>query len=180
MPSNVETFVCVLCHVSCAVSCAVLLQEFVTQASGQLVGLYAELIGAVLPNISHPNRDIQVRQHYTPLNTLHLWSALTKACYTYVLPLILRFGYKGRFFTFCCFPPRPSPPPYTHNTHSTHATINQPTNTQAVAKEANAALLNLQPSSELPVKVEVAPVLAIISRELRSEQEPTHLEALRW
>jgi hypothetical protein len=39
--------------------CAVL-QEFVTQASGQLVGLYAELIGAVLPNISHPNRDIQV------------------------------------------------------------------------------------------------------------------------
>ncbi len=51
---------------------------------------------------------------------------------------------------------------------------------QAVAKEANAALLNLQPSAELPVKVEVAPVLAIISRELRSEQEPTHLEALRW
>lgn len=85
------------------------LQEFVTQASGQLVGLYAELIGAVLPNISHPNKDIQ-----------------------------------------------------------------------AVAKEANAALLNLQPSAELPVKVEVAPVLAIISRELRSEQEPTHLEALRW
>jgi hypothetical protein len=81
----------------------------VTQASGQLVGLYAELIGAVLPNISHPNKDIQ-----------------------------------------------------------------------AVAKEANAALLNLQPSAELPVKVEVAPVLAIISRELRSEQEPTHLEALRW
>lgn len=80
-----------------------------TQASGQLVGLYAELIGAVLPNISHPNKDIQ-----------------------------------------------------------------------AVAKEANAALLNLQPSAELPVKVEVAPVLAIISRELRSEQEPTHLEALRW
>jgi hypothetical protein len=33
----------------------------VTQASGQLVGLYAELIGAVLPNISHPNKDIQVR-----------------------------------------------------------------------------------------------------------------------
>lgn len=51
---------------------------------------------------------------------------------------------------------------------------------QAVAKEANAALLNLQPSAELPAKVEVAPVLAIISRELRSEQEPTHLEALRW
>lgn len=53
-----------------------------TQASGQLVCLYADLIGAVLPNISHPNRDIQ-----------------------------------------------------------------------AVAKEANAALLNLQPSAELPAKV---------------------------
>lgn len=37
------------------------LQEFVQQASGQLVGLYAELIGAVLPNISHSNKDIQVR-----------------------------------------------------------------------------------------------------------------------
>jgi hypothetical protein len=35
------------------------LQEFVEQASGALVGLYAELIGAVLPNISHPNPDIQ-------------------------------------------------------------------------------------------------------------------------
>lgn len=49
-----------------------------------------------------------------------------------------------------------------------------------VSKEANAALLNLQPVAELPVKVDVAPVLAIISRELRSEQEPTRLEALRW
>jgi hypothetical protein len=51
---------------------------------------------------------------------------------------------------------------------------------QAVAQDANAALLNLQPSAELPVKVDVAPVLAIISRELRSELEPTRLEALRW
>jgi hypothetical protein len=49
-----------------------------------------------------------------------------------------------------------------------------------VSKEANAALLNLQPYAEQPVKVEVGPVLAIISRELRSEQEPTRLEALRW
>eukprot|EP00775_Hariotina_reticulata_P005343 gene5343-5580_t len=85
------------------------IKEFVEQASGQLVGLYPELIGAVLPNISHPNKDIQ-----------------------------------------------------------------------QVSKEANAALLNLQPVAEVPVKVEVAPVLAIISRELRSEQEPTRLEALRW
>jgi hypothetical protein len=38
---------------------ALCLQEFVEQASGALVGLYAELIGAVLPNISHPNPDIQ-------------------------------------------------------------------------------------------------------------------------
>jgi hypothetical protein len=49
-----------------------------------------------------------------------------------------------------------------------------------VSKEANAALLNLQPYADQPVKVEVGPVLAIISRELRSEQEPTRLEALRW
>jgi hypothetical protein len=49
-----------------------------------------------------------------------------------------------------------------------------------VSKEANAALLNLQPYAEQPVKVEVGPVLAIISRELRSEQELTRLEALRW
>lgn len=49
-----------------------------------------------------------------------------------------------------------------------------------VSKEANAALLNLQPVGDQPVKVDVAPVLAIISRELRSEQEPTRLEALRW
>ncbi|WIA13429.1 hypothetical protein OEZ85_007009 [Tetradesmus obliquus] len=85
------------------------IKEFVEQASGALVGLYAELIGAVLPNISHPNPDIQ-----------------------------------------------------------------------QVSKEANAALLNLQPYAEQAVKVEVGPVLAIISRELRSEQEPTRLEALRW
>jgi hypothetical protein len=47
------------------------LQEFVTQASGQLVGLYAELIGAVLPNISHPNRDIQVSQSRRHRVVLH-------------------------------------------------------------------------------------------------------------
>ena len=35
------------------------LKEFVEMASGQLVGLYADMIGAVLPNISHPSKDIQ-------------------------------------------------------------------------------------------------------------------------
>jgi hypothetical protein len=70
-------------------------QEFVTQASGQLVCLYADLIGAVLPNISHPNRDIQ-----------------------------------------------------------------------AVAKEANNALLNLQPSAELPAKVCVPVCLFCVSTPL--------------
>jgi len=45
----------------CCVAACVCVQEFVQQASGQLVGLYAELIGAVLPNISHSNKDIQVR-----------------------------------------------------------------------------------------------------------------------
>lgn len=35
------------------------LKEFVEMASGQLVGQYAEMIGAVLPNISHPSKEIQ-------------------------------------------------------------------------------------------------------------------------
>jgi hypothetical protein len=45
--------------VQCFGCLVVALQEFVEQASGQLVGLYPELIGAVLPNISHSNKDIQ-------------------------------------------------------------------------------------------------------------------------
>lgn len=53
------------------------------------------------------------------------------------------------------------------------------------SKECNDALLNLQPSEEGAgaeggQKVDTAAVLAVISREIRSEQEPTRLEALRW
>lgn len=53
-----------------------LVQEFVEQASGQLVGLYPELIGAVLPNISHPNKDIQQVRHLTSVEShffMMLW-----------------------------------------------------------------------------------------------------------
>ena len=48
-----------------------------------------------------------------------------------------------------------------------------------VSKEANNALLDLQPCEE-GGKVDTTAVLAVISREIRSEQEPTRLEALRW
>lgn len=34
------------------------LKEFVEMASGQLVGLYPDLLGAVLPNISHPSPEV--------------------------------------------------------------------------------------------------------------------------
>ncbi len=49
-----------------------------------------------------------------------------------------------------------------------------------ISREANHALLELQPGDEGGTAVDTAAVLAVISRELRSEQEPTRLEALRW
>ncbi len=49
-----------------------------------------------------------------------------------------------------------------------------------MSREANTALLELQPGDEGGTAVDTAAVLAVISRELRSEQEPTRLEALRW
>lgn len=85
------------------------LKEFVEMASAQLVDHYALILGAVLPNISHSNKDIQ-----------------------------------------------------------------------QVATEANNALLNLEPTEELPHPVDTAAILETVSREIRSEQEPTRLEALRW
>lgn len=51
---------------------------------------------------------------------------------------------------------------------------------QQVAIEANNALLNLQTPDEGGGHVDTAAILNTISRELRSEQEPTRLEALRW
>lgn len=48
------------------------------------------------------------------------------------------------------------------------------------AKECNDALLNLRPGDEGGRRVSTGTVLDVISRELRSEQEPTRLEALRW
>lgn len=46
----------------------------------------------------------------------------------------------------------------------------------------NTALLNLQPADEAGggARVDTAAVLAVIGREVASEQEPTRLEALRW
>lgn len=67
--------------------------------------------------------------------------------------------------------------------HTATHTQNTHTNTQPQAsKECNDALLNLQPSDEGAggQAVDTAAVLAVISREIRSEQEPTRLEALRW
>lgn len=80
------------------------LKEFVVMASGQLVGMYPDILGVVLSNISHPSRDIQ-----------------------------------------------------------------------AVSHEANTALLALAPpeQADAVAALDTAAILATISRELRSEQEPT-------
>lgn len=189
------------------------LQEFVEQASGALVGLYAELIGAVLPNISHPNPDIQqVRAQQQQGNTtnasdcsLHMLLMCHSAAVSIQLTItsVPAAHWLPCLSLSCCcagestavlLQPRSARPrhisfalvpvlPHCHSSPLSVASIalpaNSPTRLQ-VSKEANAALLNLQPYAEQAVKVEVGPVLAIISRELRSEQEPTRLEALRW
>jgi hypothetical protein len=49
-----------------------------------------------------------------------------------------------------------------------------------VSSETNNALLALQPNEQGWERVDTGAILATIGRELRSEAEPTRLEALRW
>lgn len=72
-------------------------------------------------------------------------------------------------------------PPLAHCSGSPATPDPFATHAQA-AKEVNTALLNLQPADEAGggARVDTAAVLAVIGREVASEQEPTRLEALRW
>lgn len=69
---------------------------------------------------------------------------------------------------WCCSPDAPSLLPPTFSPYI------------QVASETNGALLTLPPHEQGWEQVDVGAMLATIGRELRSDQEATRLEALRW
>lgn len=168
------------------------LKEFVAIAPQQLVPQYAEIIGAVLPNISHSSKDIQqvgagTLYHCTSVGMCHAvahapWSLPGLPCCQEQLHhmhcLCTQRGLLPYRHSACC-----------STIHVYRCTVCDAGGWQShlhshlllqISREANHALLELQPGDEGGTAVDTAAVLAVISRELRSEQEPTRLEALRW